>query len=691
MIAHFPFIRFLFLIAAALLLSTCDKGETFPPYDNTAERQAFYQRYNESSKKETIAAIAELEKELAATTDDAIRAEKEKSLALKRYRLAGGDFFQKKSPQELPTSLNWVTNNDDPDIGSPKAKKGGVYHSYLPSYAYPPTIRCLGKSANNSFRSSHWDYIEMGLVSTHPNTGNTIPGLADRWAIAEDLQTVYYHIDAAARWSDGERVTTDDFFMAFYVYLSPYLTEPWYRTYYGEQFSGITSYGDDVIAVRLANPKPRTQFFANLVPFQSKFYKEFGPDFETRFNWLPRPTTGAYQILAEDIIKGRSIALSRVKNWWAREKLYYRNLYNPDKLFYKFIRDPEKVFILFKRGEIDVFPVINNLKYWHEKADIPEIFNGYIQKATFYNEYPRAPLGLYFNQANPQLANLDVRIGLQHATHWDRVIAYDMRGDASRLHIMNDGFGKFSNPHIVTREYSPEKAREAFARAGYTKRNADGIWTNDAGQTISFTISYTKVALLDQVCQRLKEEAKKAGVEYKLEALDGTTSFLKTSQKKHQITLTSWGITPPYPDYYEFLHSKDAYEPGSKTPRAMTNNIFTYANPATDQLLEANRNATTEEEIIKSSFAIEEIIHNEAVWSPGWKKETYRALSWRWVQWPDDFNVRISDEPEMSYVFWIDEDRKKETMEALRQGRSFPETNQIYDTYRQRPATSSSP
>ena len=172
-------------------------------------------------------------------------------------------------------------------------------------------------------------------------------------------------------------------------------------------------------------------------------------------------------------------------------------------------------------------------------------------------------------------------------------------------------------------------------------------------------------------------------MEYKLEGQDGTANYQMVAQKKHQIAFSAWGITPPFPDYYEFFHSKEAYEPGTKTPRSMTNNIFTYADPAVmDPLLEANRNATTEDEIQQTSYAIEEKIHNEALWSPGWKKDTYRSAHWRWIQWPDDFNVKISDEPEMSYVFWIDEDLKIETLEAMREQKSFPEVNRVYDKYR---------
>ena len=264
--------KFLPLLALSVLLLThCDRKEGFAAHDNSAERQLFYQRHNETSRSQCSEKISQLKKEIASTTDAAALAEKKSMLSLAEKKQADGDFFQWKKEDEVPTGLDWQSNDRDPDVGSPDAKKGGTYHTFIPGMAYPPTIRCLGQGGNNSFRSYHWDYIEMGLLSTHPNTGNLIPCIADRWAITADQQTVYYHLNPLARWSDGEKITTDDFFMSFYVYLSPYLTEQWYRTYYGEQFNGITAYGNDIICVRLANPKPRAAHYANLVPFQAKF------------------------------------------------------------------------------------------------------------------------------------------------------------------------------------------------------------------------------------------------------------------------------------------------------------------------------------------------------------------------------------------------------------------------------------
>jgi microcin C transport system substrate-binding protein len=674
-------IRFFISLIFLSSIVSCHKKTSSITYDNTQERINFYESYNQESFKKTEEKIIEINTKLTTITEETARKELITNLDLLEKRKRDGQFFQLLTEDKLPKNLNWITDNDQPEIGSPNAIKGGTYHTFLPGMAFPPTIRTYGKESNNNFRSYHYDNIEMALCGSHSETGKTIPAIADRWSISDDRQTVYFHINDLAKWSDGKKIVSGDFLMTFYICLSPYLTEPWYRTYYGDQFNGITTYGDHYLSLRLSSPKPRPEFNASITPNHELFYKEFGTDFEERYNWLPRPTTGAYQILPNDIHKGRSLTLSRVQNWWAKDLKYYRNCYNPDRIEYKLIRELDKAFILFTRGDIELFP-LGQPKYWYEKTEIPNVFNGYIQKSTFYNEYPRVPMGIYFNQATPLLANQDIRIGLQYSTNWQRVIDFDMRGDANRLHIMNDGFGKFSNHTITTREFSPEKASESFARAGFSQKDSNGILMNTDGERLSFTITYGKAAFVDQMMQRLKEEALKTGVEYKLESLDAAASFQKTSQKKHQIALAGWGTVPPFPTYYEFLHSSDAYEPGTKTPRIMTNNISTYANPQMDDLVEKNRNATDEETIQSTSFRIEELIHEQAIWSPAYKKDFYRVGYWRWLKWPEKFNVRISDDPEMSYVFWIDEKVKKETLEAIKSEKKFPEINQVFDEYR---------
>ncbi len=666
---------------AAALVAGCRDARSHDPYDNTAEREAFHERYNRETRERLNEQKAELEKALAGDLPEAERAENQKLLDELVERLKRPDYFEILTEADLPAGLEWTTNLEPPDLGSPDAEKGGTLHTFIPGGGYPPTIRSCGKEANNSFRSYHWDEIEMGPVGVHPNTGEVIPGLADRWAVAEDGRSVYFHIDDDARWSDGREVVAGDWLMSFYVYLSPYLSEAFYRIYYGEQFWGVSTYGDDYLCIRLAYPKPMAPYFAAIPPLQQEFYREFGPDFEERYNWRPRPTTGAYRIREEDIQKGRSIALTRVEDWWAKDRKYYRNRFNVDRIEFRQVRDEEKIFQMFLQGDIDIY-TLGDPKKWYEGTEVEPVFKGYIERATFYNDYPRPSRGLYFNLSRPLLGNRDIRIGLSHATNWEKVIEIDLRGDAERLNLLNEGYGDISNPNVKARGFSIPKAREAFARAGFTEIGPDGILQNEKGRRLSFTISYYKIPVLQQMMLRVKEEARKAGVEYKLEALDPVTGFQKTSRKEHEIAFAGWAVSPPFPDYYQQFHSKEAYVPGTTQPRPMTNNISVFADPEVDPILEANRNARSYEAMKETSWELEEIFHDRAVWIPSYQRPYYRVGYWRWVRWPDDFNVRVAYLPEEAHVHWIDQKVKEETLEAMREGRSFEERYLLFDQYR---------
>lgn len=681
-------IRPLTILVAAIAVfasTSCrDHGSKFAHYDNTAERAAFYERRNGEVIEALTERKAALETELAGNLDEEAKAEKQKEMDALLHRLERPKFFDILTEADLPTDLEWTTDLDQPEIGSPNAKKGGTIHSYIPGGSYPPTIRPLGKEANNSFRSFHWDDVEMSLTAWHPGTGKVVPGLADRWAVDPDGQTVYYHIDEDARWSDGKKVTSRDWLMAFYIYLSPYLTESFYRAYYGEQYWGIATYGDDYVCIRLATAKPMAAGFAGLTPFQEDFYKEFGPDFELRYNWRTRPTTGAYRIRSEDVQKGRSIALTRVKDWWAKDKKYYKYRFNPDRLEYIQVRDEEKVFQLFLRGDIDVY-LLNDAQKWYEKTEVDSVFNGYIEKATFYNEFPAVSRGLYFNLHENSLKNLDVRIGLQHACNWEKVIDLDLRGDAERLNLLNAGYGEFSHPTLRTRPFSIEKALEHFAKAGFSKRGKDGILKNAQGKRLSFTITCPKHPVIEPMLLRIKEEARRAGVEFKLDFMDPVASFQKTSRKEHEIAFAGWQSPPPIPDYYQGFYSKDAYEPGSTKPRPMTNNINSFADPEVDKILIKNRAAQSLDVIRDTSYQIEQIMHDRAVWVPAYHRPFYRVGYWRWVRWPEDFNVRLGNDPEMTHVLWIDDDIKEETLDAMHSGKTFPEENHVFDQFRTKP------
>lgn len=655
-----------------------------------------YNRYIENWLKTQQATtekdIAAVTAELATTQGDAkttleIRAETLRLDQEKwRFRLGLGGFLKIATPVDVPADLVWENGMDQPEIGDPAATKGGVFRRFIPTF--PPTIRPFGDNSNNSFRGDLYDYIDMPMVNLHPETMEMIPGLANEWATSGDGRTIYFRIDPAARYSDGVPVKARDFLISVYLRVSDNIVNPYSKQYYRENIAQIAMYGDMTVSVSLPEAKIYAPAIAGAItPSPPHFYSEYGPDYSERYQWRFPPTTGAYEVLPEDIVKGASITQTRVKNWWAKDRKFYQYRFNPDKLVHTVVRDESKAFELFRAGELDTF-FLTQPQLWYEKSEIDPVYKGYIERVTFYNKYPKVPRGLYLNVSKPPLDNLDVRVGIHHAMNWQKVIDVMFRGDYQRLNAFNEGYVTFSDPSIIARPFSIDAARAAFAKAGYAQEGRDGILTKPDGTRLSVAVTYPAMPQIDRIFAILREEAKACGFELRLDGLEPTVAYKKEMQKQHEMALGSWLIGPPVPDFHQFIHSTNAIdEKGNLKPQ--TNNVFAWHRADTDVLSEKVRTASTADELKDAAWKLQRIMHDEAIFLPGYSVDFVRIGSWRWVKWPDcattHFSPPVVYDPHEVFVFWVDEDLKKETMAARRSGKSFGETTRSVEDYRIKP------
>ena len=658
-----------------------------------------YNRYIETWLKNQQAATekeaAHLATEQITATGDAKSALELRAATLRldqekwKFRLGLGGFLKIGTPAEIPANLVWENGMNQPEIGDPAAKKGGAFRRFIPSF--PPTLRPFGDNSNNFFRSDLYDYIDMPMVNLHPQTMEMIPGLAHEWATSKDGRTIYFHIDPEARYSDGVPVRAKDFLVSVYLRVSDNIVNPYSKQYYRENIAQVAMYDDRTVSVSLPEAKIYAPAIAGTItPSPPHFYSEYGPDYNERYQWRFPPTTGAYEVLDEDVIKGASITQTRVKNWWAKDRKYYRYRFNPDKLVHTVVRDESKAFELFAAGELDTsFLTLPQL--WYEKSEIEPVFKGYIERVTFYNKYPKVPRGLYLNVSKAPLNDLNVRIGIHHAMNWQKVIDVMFRGDYQRLNAFNEGYVTFSDPSIVARPFSIDAARAAFAKAGYTHEGRDGILAKPDGTRLSVSVTYPAMPQIDRIFAILREEAKACGFELRLDGLEYTVAYKKEMQKQHEMALGSWMTTPPVPDFHQFLHSTNAIdEKGNLKPQ--TNNTFAWHRADTDVLSEKVRTASTAEELKDAAWKLQRIMHDEAIFIPGYTVDFVRIGSWRWVKWPDCENTRFSPpvvyDPHEAFVFWVDEAVKAETQSARRTGKSFPESTKTIEDYRVRAPSS---
>ena len=585
------------------------------------------------------------------------------------------DRFVFSSPSEIPEELDWQDGKGLPPIGDPRAKRGG--RLYLRLARLQPTLRVFGPDANGSLRGPLWSANSVGLIARHPWEDGFVPGVASRWAIdPENSRRIFLELDPEARWSDGLPVTVEDMFFTLYIQLSAHINDPAINRVIDENYERITRYDEHRFSITLTNPTPDPLGnVESLILNQREFYREFGPDYTDRYHTRFAPVTGAYSLDIADLKRGQRLTFRRLESWWADDKPFYRHLYNPDELTFLVIRDDFKAFESFLNGSIDWF-ALNQTELWYDRADASAIKKGYIERAVIFNLLPAARAGVYINSIQPLLDQIAVRMGIQHAINYKRVNDEIHRGDRRRIRAFADGYPGYDHPTLKAREFDIDLALKWFAKAGFAERDPDGILRTVDGRRLSFTLTVSSQGEDTKIATVLKEEAKLVGLELRIEQLDPTSFFTKIFEKNHQLTLFAWntGYTA-LPSFEWEMRGEDAGKPKNFNTTNIQVDALDSLLDEWDQLDDAGR-------AMMVSHNILEEVHDFAAWVPGLTTDFNRLGYWRWIRWPDYFQVPRYFFFMSSGVFWIDEEMREDTIEARSNGTVFESKTHVFDRWK---------
>ncbi len=502
---------------------------------------------------------------------------------------AGKQIFQADiSPTPIPPDLEWLTNDSDPVFASPDAAKGGTLRIAIRSF--PLTFRVVGPDSNAEFRGAILGN-HLSLIGLHPNTMKIIPELATHWAFGKDKKRMYFRLNKKARWSDGRPVTAHDFAYTLAFMRSRYIVAPWYNDYYTKEIDKVVVYDDYTLAVVGTKAEPDLHLKLSLSPTPRHYYQKLGKDFVRRYNWKIVPNTGPYQIA--EFKKGKYVKFKRKKDWWARDLKYFKNRFNVNRVIYTVVRNDNMEWEYFKKAKVDVFDM-NPPKYWHVKSRTPVIENGYVHRLWFYNDTTRSPFGLWLNQDRDIFKDKRVRYAFAHAMNIRKVIEEVLRNDFFRLEHGYVGYGPYSNNEIKARRYDLKKVDQYMKAAGWQRGN-DGIWAKN-GRRFSVEVTYGSERHTPKLVV-LKEEAKRAGVELKLQKLDPSAWYKKISENRHEVIIMGFG-TGLRPSFWQTWHSDNAHKP-------QTNNVTNTDDPELDRMIDRYRNSLDEDERIHLSLQIQ--------------------------------------------------------------------------------------
>jgi len=572
---------------------------------------------------------------------------------------------------ELPKDIEWLTNDTDLIYAAPEAKTGGTFNTSILSF--PPTFRVVGPDSNSSFRSAVLDN-QLSLIGIHPNTENITPELATHWAFDKDKKTMYFKLNPKAIWSDGKPVTADDFVYTLEFMRSEHIVAPWYNDYYTKEIDKVIVYDDHTLAVVSTRPDPDLHLKVGIQPTPRHFYGKLDKDFTQKYNWEIAPNTGAYQI--SDFKKGKYVKFKRKEDWWAKDLRYFKNRFNADTVMITVIRDFNMMWEYFKKAKQDVF-ALNFPEYWHDKSKTPVVENGYVHKIWFFNDTQQSAMGLWMNQDREIFKEKNVRYAFAHAMNIEKVIEQVLRNDYFRLEQGFMGYGAYSDTTIKARRFDLDKVESYMKESGW-KKGSDGIWEKN-GLRFSVEVTYNVEEHTPRLVV-LKEEAKKAGIELRLQKLDPSASYKKVMEKKHDVAWSGWS-TSLRPQYWEHFHSANAHKP-------QTNNITNTDDPEMDKLIDSYRNSLEEKERIALSLKIQQKIHEIGSFVPTFMVPYVRQAYWRWWKLPTPAGTKHSGDlfdpfgSAAGGLFWFDETAYKETQEAMKSGKSFPPVTSIDETYK---------
>jgi peptide/nickel transport system substrate-binding protein len=348
------------------------------------------------------------------------------------------------SDPALPPSFNHL-----PYV-NPQAPKGGKLNlAYLGAFdsLNPYNVKAL------STAQGLIGNVYQSLMARSADEPFALYGL-----IAKSIETnaerdhVVFHLDPAARFSDGTPVTSADVVFTFNLLKAK--GRPQQRAAFS-LVKGIDAPDDWTIAYDLSGANDRElPLTLAIMPVLSRAHID-AEHFEDQTLQIP-VGSGPYRVA--EVKPGERLVLERNPDYWAKDLPISRGLYNFDEIRIDYYRDATAMFEAFKAGLID-YRVEDDTNRWRNDYDFPAAKDGRIIRGAIPTALPKGVSGFAFNTRRPVFADPLVREALASMFDFEWINANLFGGAYKR----SEGFFDDSELSSIGRPAS-ERERELLAR-----------------------------------------------------------------------------------------------------------------------------------------------------------------------------------------------------------------------------------
>jgi peptide/nickel transport system substrate-binding protein len=414
---------------------------------------------------------------------------------------------------ELQAGVTIVT--DELDVSSPRDKHGGEYRDVATSDAVSFHPYLTTDTASGGYQGMVYT---GALLRLDENTLEYIPNMAESYSISEDGLTFTFNLRKDMKWSDGTPITAHDFKWTYDQAIKPENAFP-----YVSQLDFITSYealDDYTLEIKIEEiyAPALGQMSGLITPLPKHIWEKLDwsdPEKNPEING-PTVVSGPYK-LAE--WKRDQFAIFE-----ANESYWYHGAPNIDKYTIEIVPDQDIAYQKMKSGESDTGVITpENLEEARQLDNI-----------NLYEWWPAAAswsyIGLNMREGFPT-SDINVRHGLNYAIDKNLLTEEVMLGQAKRLCSVYPETSWVYAPDVECYAYDPEKAKEAFAEAGYTFQ--DGKMVDENGEQLKLKLIFgpNTSQVRELISVTVQDQLGDIGIEVEVQGLEWS-SFLEATDSE---------------------------------------------------------------------------------------------------------------------------------------------------------------
>jgi len=473
--------------------------------------------------------------------------------------------------------------------------------------------------------------------------------IAEDFYLADDGLSVTFHINPAARFSNGEPITAEDVKFSFDTLMSK-AAHPQFRVYYGDVESAEVL-DDLTVRFHFKNRNRELHMIVGEIPIFSRDW--LGSEPFDKVDDVPPISSGPY--LVDGYERGRFIRYRRNPDYWAKDLPVRKGMYNFDRVNYKYYKDSTIALEAFKAGEFDFF-FENYSKRWARSHVGPKYDSGEILKTELAHSNNAGMQGFAFNLRREKFSDVRVRRALTLAfdfewsnnqlfyNQYERCDSYFSNSELASRGLprgkeleMLEAYREQLPASVFDQEWYPpttsadvtlrenlKLARDLLAEAGWTIQ--DGVLKNDQGEPFVIDVLLVQKGF-DRIFAPYAHNLKKLGIEMNYRTVDDSLYKRRLDKFEFDMVVTSFPQSvSPGNELMNMFHSQAAGMEGSR-------NLPGISDPVVDALIEKIINVENREELIIAAHALDRVLLHGEYLMPNWYIDTHR------IAYRDKFNM----------------------------------------------------